>query len=893
MELDLKHPISETLGWIALRGVRTHHLKDLNVSFPKGAITAVTGVSGSGKTSLVVDTLVRASQEIFLEAMQIGLTSTQRGQLVADIDEIDGLLPCLAGLTPRSGLLNEETLAEHVQLLRPLRGLFQKGGRWHCPTCGEEARVTQPQHLVESLIEEQSGEKLVVLAYLQNPVPLDALQISGAVRVEVDDVMYRIEDVTETMWEHAVRRAVVVDRLRVKSEGRNRLREAIDDALNREDGILGLRFDSHLATHSRRPWCQKCACEISTLDPRAFDLSRPESQCMECGGSGWNETIEASDLVEDEGLSILGGAIPLLLHRAFNEEESVLLKFCKRAKIRADRPFESLSKEHRDAVIYGTNDAAFSGVLALLSRHLTSFGNSRTRGLLKSIRQSRSCSTCQATGLSSGFRNYSLDGLSLFAWLKSPVSTVHAWLSNRVDDDSYLAKNASFRLLLKRLRILLDLGLGHLELRRRLDSMSLGERQRALLTPLFSSELSGLVVVFDEPSSGLHPSELDVLWSRIAELRERGNTVVIIEHNPLLIERSDWLVELGPKGGTFGGELLWQGPTMDAPSRQLKDVQFNETKAVIAPSRDKVLRLVDFSRHSIRGLSVELPTGCLLGISGVSGSGKSTLAVDGFGTMLARDGATVTGDLPDSVQIVNNVAGSHVYSTPATYSGTFEVIRKWYAGLPESKVRGYTSGHFSYRTQYGRCELCRGSGFENDEFERYRLVTRPCQRCGGSRYNDQVRSIRYKGASISDVLSMTAKQAYDHFETNVKVTNVLRQFIRLGLDYLPLGLSTSALSFGERQRLSLVRALSRVPDGHCLFIFDEPSRGLHNVDLMYLMRGFELLIESGHTVWLVEHHPTLLAACQWHCVMGPGPGDEGGKVVYRGASWDEARRALL
>ena len=891
MELDLKHPCAEDLGWIQLRGVRTHHLKDLNVRFPKGAITTVTGVSGSGKTSLVVDTLVRASQEIFLEAMQVGLNASQRSQLVADIDEIDGLLPCLAGLTPRNSGSNDQTLAECVQLMRPLRGLFQKSGIWHCPICGDAAQATEPQHLVEALLDGHDGEKLIILAWVREPVGLDTLRSSGVLRVEIDNVMYRIEDVSDSLWENSSRRAIVIDRLRVKVDGRNRLREAVDQAFARESRTLGLRFDSHVETHSRRPWCRRCDQEVTTFEPRAFELSRVESQCCDCRGTGIINTIDSSTVVADDELSILGGAIPLLLHRAFDDEESRLLQFCKKNKIRADRPFKSLSKAHQDAVLYGSKKASFDGVLALFGRHLTTSGSNRTRALLKDVRGSKTCLSCEGTGLSSAFKHYSLDDLSLFDWLKSPVSTVCDWLESRKAVDDALVNEASFRTLHRRLHILRDLGLGHLELRRRLDSMSLGERQRALLTPLFSSELTGLLVVFDEPSSGLHPSEVHVLWSRIAELQKRGNTVVIIEHNPLFAERADWLIELGPKGGAFGGELLWQGPPADAPdpiSNQAPETLGQPDNSSIEAS----IGLVNFSRHSLQNLSVELPLGRLVGISGVSGSGKSTLAIDGFGAMMTRDDGSATGVVPSSIQVVTDIATAHVYSTPATYSGTFEVIRKWYAGLPESKVRGYTAGHFSYRTQYGRCELCRGSGLENDEFERYRLVTRSCHRCDGTRYNDQVRTIRYKGASISDVLSMTAKEAYLHFETNARIAQVLRQFIRLGLDYIPLGLSTSALSFGERQRLSLVRALSKRVEGDSLFIFDEPSRGLHLRDLQDLMRGFELLIEAGHSVWVVEHNPSILAACDWHCVMGPGPGADGGKVVYQGPNWKEAQGSI-
>ena len=889
MVLTEEHPINPESGWITLRGVKTHHLKNIDVAFPKEAISLVTGVSGSGKTSLVVDTLLRASQELFLEAMQIDLSNAQRAQLVANLDSIEGVQPCLAGLTPRYERRRGQSVASVAQLLRPLRGLFQAAGVLLCAKCGTEAEATRIEDLVDETLSKHLGARLVVLARARAETSLESLRLSGVLRVELDDALHRLEEVSEEVWQAASRRYLVVDRIRVKPDGVERLTESLRRAFSESDGVVALRYDDVIESYSRDPWCPKCQIEVASLDATVFDLGNRSSQCETCCGEGVSKTIDPKSIVDDASLSLLEGAIGLLLHRSFRTLETEVLKFCREQKIPADKAFSLLSSSERHKILEGHPETGFMGVPGLFLRLLNERCSARTEQELSEVIIEESCLDCQGTGLSKVLETYRLGAFSLFEWLKRPVSDVLDYVSSELSAELRGTEQGLVESLRTRLMTLDDLGLGHLELRRRLDSMSLGEQQRTCLVPLLSSNLSGLLIVFDEPTTSLHRSEIEPLWSRIEQLREAGNTIVVIEHDRGLWSRADWLVELGPKGGSFGGELLWHGPP---PSDLMDRGRFEAREPVRELEGPKrVLKLRGLSLRNLKDVELEVPQLSLVGISGVSGSGKTTLAIDGLGDHIVHTPELFEGELPEVVRIVRNVTGGHSASTSATYTGLLDPIRKWFASLPESKLRGYTAAYFSYRRAEGRCEACNGSGTENDELERYRIIMRPCRVCDGRRFGHHIEQVRYKGASISDVLKMNARQAFELFEKNRSIANTLEHFIRLGLDYVPLGLRTSSLSFGERQRLTIIRALTKSAHESSLYIFDEPSRGLHDQDIQHLLSGFSLLIEQGHTIVVVEHNELILRECNWHCVLGPGAGAKGGQVVYQGASWAQASAA--
>ena len=835
----------------------------------------------------MIDTLLKASQELFLEAMQIGLSTSQRASLVSDIDSIDGVLPCLAGLAPRKFREQRgQSVASAVQILRPLRGLFQHAGQLLCPTCGRPAQASSTEELVDEVLTEQLGERLVVLARLDDASSFESLREAGVIRVALDGELFRLDEVSEDAWSAATLRSSVIDRIRVKTEGKPRLRESIARAFSSGSGVITLSLEKGDHSYSRDPWCSACEKTIAPADATVFDLGKPASQCGTCQGSGISQKLIESRLVEDGSLSILEGAMPCLLERAFKDIESEVLRFCKGAKIPADKPWEALSSAQTRQIWSGDSSHGFPGLTQLLTHRYTANPSLRTLQSLEVYFEEEPCFSCDGTGLSDVLQTYHLGGYSLFEWLKRPITEVLSSVENELAHGLEPRSNTLREALRTRLRALVDLGLGHLELRRRLDSMSLGERQRTLLVPMFSSRLTGLLIVFDEPTTSLHPSEIDPLWRRIEDLRDAGNTVVLIEHNRRLWPRADWLLELGPRAGEFGGELLWEGPGKDVSSRK------SEAEASAFSGHevrdDRLLKLEHPGLRNVEALSLEVPLGCVVGVSGVSGSGKSTLIVDMLGEALLRNDGNVSGEIPETVRVVRDVISGHRYSTPATFTGILDPIRKWFAGLPESKLRGLTAAHFSYRRREGRCEVCGGSGLENDELERYRVVSRSCRVCDGTRYGNHIVSARYKGFTIADVLNMSVQEAYELFEKNRRIADILEHFIRLGLDYLPLGLSTDSLSFGERQRLTLIRALAKPASASTLYLFDEPGRGLHDEDIRHLIHGFMLLKEQGHSVVVVEHHRGILSRCDWHLVMGPGPGSDGGRVIYSGKSWDEA-----
>ena len=565
--------------------------------------------------------------------MQIGLSTSQRASLVSDIDSIDGVLPCLAGLAPRKFREQRgQSVASAVQILRPLRGLFQQAGELLCPTCGRPAQASSTEELVDEVLTEQLGERLVVLARLDDAASFEALREAGVIRVALDGKLYRLDEVSEDAWSAATLRSSVIDRIRVKKEGKPRLRESIARAFKSGSGVITLSFDKGDRSFSRDPWCSACEKMIAPADATVFDLGKPASQCGTCQGSGISQKLIENRLVEDSSSSILEGAMPCLLERSLKDIESELLRFCKGAKIPADKPWKALSSAQTQLIWSGDSKHGFPGLINLLTRRYTANPSLRTLQSLETYFKEEPCSLCDGTGLSDVLQTYHLGGHSLFEWLKRPITEVLSSVENELTDGLEGRSNTLREALRTRLRALVDLGLGHLELRRRLDSMSLGERQRTLLVPMFSSRLTGLLIVFDEPTTSLHPSEIEPLWKRIEGLRDAGNTVVLIEHNRRLWTRADWLIELGPRAGEYGGEVLWEGPGKDAPSSQSEP----ETSrlSIQAVRTDRLINLQHSGLRNVEALKLEIPVGCVVGVSGVSGSGKSTLVVDMLGEAL-------------------------------------------------------------------------------------------------------------------------------------------------------------------------------------------------------------------------------------------------------------------
>jgi excinuclease ABC subunit A len=936
-----------TQNMIHVVGAREHNLKNINVDIPRDKLVVITGLSGSGKSSLAFDTIFAEGQRRYVES----LSSYARqflGQMdKPDVDYIDGLSPAVSIDQKATSHNPRSTVGTVTEVYDYLRLLFARIGIPHCPTCGREVVKQSAQEIVDSIENLPTGSKILLLAPVVRArkgtyqAVFDEIRKAGFVRCRVDGTVYNLdEEINLDRYKiHTIE--AVVDRLVVDRElgeedqkaARSRLTDSVETCLKVGEGYLTVQNLSvdppQDIVYSEHLSCPEHGLSLAEIEPRTFSFNTPHGACPECQGLGSKLEIDPDLLIPDRERPLNEGAILAMEWNGPREEggyywqmvEAVAKKF----HIDLDAPVRTISPEKLDKILYGTNgetlsihfqgrndrsatyETAFEGVVNNLTRRYRDTQSEYIRAKISEFMNDRPCPMCNGKRLRPEALAVTINSVNIFEVTNWPVNKTLEWITTLSSDGKLLNTRQKaiseriFKEISARLGFLVDVGLDYLTLQRSAGSLSGGEAQRIRLATQIGSRLMGVLYVLDEPSIGLHPRDNDRLLTTLKGLRDLGNTVLVVEHDDETIRTADWIIDLGPGAGIHGGRLIAEGNLQAILDNKdsLTGAYLSGRKKVPLPKErrtgnGKHLVVVGARANNLKDLNVTIPLGKLVCITGVSGSGKSTLMVDILYAALARDlnGAhTQPGEheriegvelLDKVINIDQSPIGRTPRSNPGTYTGMFDEIRQLYAGLSESKMRGYKAGRFSFNVHGGRCEACQGQGQLRIEMQFLPDVYVPCDVCHGARFNRETLQVKFKGLSIADVLDTTVEAGLQLFGVIPGVSNKLKMLNEVGLGYIKIGQSATTLSGGEAQRVKLARELSRRATGKTLYVLDEPSVGLHAADVHKLIEVLQRLVDAGNSVLIIEHNPDIIKVADHIIDLGPDGGDRGGYLVAEG-----------
>ena len=891
-----------TATCIRIRGARENNLRGIDVEIPHHALTVVTGLSGSGKSSLALDTLYAEGQRRYLDGVAPHARRFLERVPRPDVDLIEGLAPAVAVSQRSGGGGARSTVGTSTEVVDHLRLLFARAGEVHCDTCG----IPVPRRTLDDIAAEAGGEGRRVIAFPVDPGtrpgPLRrALTEQGYLRGWHEGEVVDLDDLPAKgpWW-------IVQDR--VAADRRGRLREAVEGAARAGEGRVGIVDPAagSLRALTVGRVCEGCGARYPEPEPVHFSFNSPAGACATCKGFGYDLVFDAAKIVPDPALTLEEGA----LHPFAGKWRSWFLRrleACPRARrIPRDVPWRDLPGADREVLLHGGD--RFPGAVPWLEARARKSYKAGNRFLVKRYRSPERCGACDGTRLGPAGRRVRLAGETLPEWCALSIDA----LAGRVEQ---LSLPAELRRALgpllddlgHRIAVLLRVGVGYLSLDRPVRTLSGGEAQRIELAQALGSRLVDSLYVLDEPTIGLHPRDTERMLAALAALRDGGNTVVVVEHDPEVMRRADWMVELGPGSGRDGGDLVYAGSVEeraagpDSPTRAVLAGRVLPRRSPRTPTG--WLRLRDLRLHNLDGVDADLPLGVLTGVCGVSGSGKSTLVRGVLVPRLERavgegarrvdgpEGRLETDRVPAGVRVVDQTPlGRSARSIPASYVGAWDGIRTLYASLPEARRRGHKPGRYSFNTAGGRCEACRGEGETRIDMDFMADVRLPCEVCGGRRFLPETETVRFRGRSIADVLTLTVDEGIALFDGHPAIQRPLWSLSRVGLGYLGLGQPAATLSGGEAQRLKLVRELGGSRRGQVI-ILDEPTVGLHAAEVDRLLAVLDALVEAGNTVIVIEHHLELLAACDWLVEMGPEGGEQGGRLVAAGPPASLAREA--
>ena len=911
---------------IEVRGARVHNLKSVDVSLPRDRFVVVTGLSGSGKSSLAFDTIYAEGQRRYVESLSAYARQFLEQVEKPDVELIDGLSPAISIDQKTTGSNPRSTVGTVTEVYDYLRLLFANIGVPHCPECDRPITRQSVDRIVEMVLGGPTDERINVLAPIvrgrkgEFRKDLAALRARGFVKVRVDGRLRALEEdiKLERRRNHDI--AVLVDRMVIRAGVERRLRGALELALSLADDIVivnTLRGGDRL--FSRTLACVQCGVSVPEITPRVFSFNSPQGACPACQGLGAVDDFDPVRIVPDGAKSLNEGAVAPWADGDARLIREALSGLSRHFGIDLDTPFERLPRRHRETLLHGPPPSAgragdgrrrrrepfgrdFEGVLPNLQRRWDS-GTWAQQEALEPFRSLQTCPACRGARLRPASRAVRVKGRTIAEYTRLPLAEADAALATvDLSERETLIAGGVLREIRERLRFLTDVGVGYLTLARGAATLSGGEGQRIRLATQIGAALTGVLYVLDEPSIGLHQRDNRRLLATLGRLRDLGNTVVVVEHDEETIRAADYVVDLGPGAGAHGGQVMFQGTPAELlangnPSLTGRYLR-GERRIPVPPARRPALRgelVIRGARaNNLKDVDIAIPLGLFTVITGVSGSGKSTLVNDILYRALARDlyrAAAVPGahrgidgaELVDKViQIDQTAIGRTPRSNPATYTGLFTPIRELFAMLPEARARGYRPGRFSFNVKGGRCEACQGGGVKAIEMHFLPDVYVTCEHCKGRRYNRETLEVRYRGASIADVLELTVDQALPLLENVPPAAGKLRTLQDVGLGYIRLGQSATTLSGGESQRVKLSKELSRRSTGRTVHILDEPTTGLHFEDTRKLLDVLQKLVDLGNTVVVIEHHLDVVKNADRVIDLGPGGGDGGGRVVATG-----------
>ncbi len=921
---------------IIIKGAREHNLKNINVEIPRNKLVVITGLSGSGKSSLAFDTLYAEGQRRYVESLSSYARQFLEQMSKPKVDYIEGLSPAISIEQRKASSNPRSTVATLTEIYDYLRLLFAHIGEPHCYKCGRKIQPQTVESIVDQVMQLPEGSLIQILSPLVRGRKgeyrdlFDQIKRDGYLRVRIDGKIRLLEEdiFLDKNKKHTIE--VVVDRLKVKKGIESRLADSVETATNLSNGLVSITQKTEKEEKeyifSRHFSCPECGISYEEISPRMFSFNSPYGACPVCKGLGTQQTIDPDLVVPDKNKSLREGAIVpweegvgfyRWARTASRYYFRQLASVAQHYKFSLDTPFKDLPSKIQNVILYGSNSeeikfterrggnfydywAPFEGVIPNLERRFRESDSDYVQEeILKYIRETP-CPECGGARLRKESLAVTIRGKSIYDIVKMSVKESEQFFSHlKLSPREELIAGEILKEIKKRLGFMVSVGLDYLTLDRKVGTLSGGEAERIRLATQIGSGLMGVIYILDEPTIGLHQRDNQRLLNTLKELRDLGNAVVVVEHDRSTIEAADYIIDLGPGAGEYGGEVVVSGSLKDVIScpRSLTGKYLKGELKIPLPARRRIprdnqyLEIVGAKEHNLKNINVKIPLGTFVCVTGVSGSGKSTLVEEILYRALAQHfyKSRVKPGKHDCIRGVEHIdkvvvidqspIGRTPRSNPATYTGLFTPIRELFSKMEEARMRGYKQGRFSFNVRWGRCQACKGEGTIKIEMQFLPDVYVPCDVCKGKRYNKETLQIRYKGKNIADVLEMTVEEALDFFRNIPQIKRKLKTLYDVGLGYIQLGQPAPTLSGGEAQRVKLAKELSKKSTGRTLYILDEPTTGLHFADIEKLLNVLNRLVDKGNTVVVIEHHPDVIKVADYVIDLGPEGGDEGGEVV--------------
>ena len=917
----------KSLTQIVVKGARQHNLKDIDISIPRDKLVVITGLSGSGKSSLAFDTIYAEGQRRYVESL-----STYARQFLGlmekpDMDTIEGLSPAISIEQKASARNPRSTVGTVTEIHDYLRLLYAHVGQPVCWKCNDPIEKQSVQQIVDTVYKIKQKTKFYILAPVirskkgQHKNLIKQIQKKGFLRIRVDGIVYKVDDIInlDKNKKHTIE--ILVDRLVVEDSMHERITESVELALKLGEGLIvvhELKGADHIFSENFA--CAKCEVSLEELTPRMFSFNSPFGACKKCEGIGTHMEVNPDLVVPDKNKSLVQGAIVSLGEQPRgNWYGSILKSLSKHLNFSFSTPWIKLDKDTRYELLYGsgkteyqmqyssdrwsgTYSGGWEGAIPNLMRRYKQTKSNGVREWIEQFMSMRDCSDCNGTRLKKESRSVLIDGKNLGEISSLSVKNLQVFFNKiKLSKKEEQIADQILKEINQRLSFLNNVGLGYLSLSRSAATLSGGESQRIRLATQIGSQLMGVLYILDEPSIGLHSRDNARLLSTLKTLRDIGNSIIVVEHDQETMESSDYIIDIGPKAGKLGGEVVFAGEPKEIykSKKSLTGKYLSGQRSIEIPknrrlSKTSSIKLTGAKGNNLKNIDVEFPLGKLISISGVSGSGKSTLINETLYPIITQhinrsrvyplEYSSIEGlkFIDKVIQIDQKPIGRTPRSNPATYTGLFTFVRDLFAKLPDSKIKGYKPGRFSFNVKGGRCESCEGDGIIKIEMNFLPDVYVTCEICNGKRYNRETLEIKYKGKSISDVLNMDVDEAIGFFENIPAVTKKLQTLKDVGLGYIHLGQQATTLSGGEAQRVKLSTELSKMNTRKTLYILDEPTTGLHFEDIRILLKVLQQLVDRGNTVLIIEHNMDVIKSSDWVIDLGPEGGDEGGEIIVCG-----------
>lgn len=919
---------------IVVKGARAHNLKNIDIELPKNKLIVMTGLSGSGKSSLAFDTIYAEGQRRYVESLSAYARQFLGQMDKPDVDTIEGLSPAISIDQKTTSKNPRSTVATVTEIYDYIRLLYARVGKPYCPNHHIEIESQTVQQMVDRIMELETRTKIQLLAPVishrkgSHEKLIEDIGKKGYVRLRIDGEIVDVNEVPELDKNKNHTIEVVVDRLVVKEGIETRLADSIETALELSEGQLTVDvIDGEDLKFSESHACPICGFSIGELEPRMFSFNSPFGACPTCDGLGQKLTVDVDLVVPDKDKTLNEGAIEPWIPTSSDFYPTLLKRVCEVYKINMDKPFKKLTERQRDILLYGSGDKeieftftqrqggtrkrtmVFEGVVPNISRRFHESPSEYTREMMSKYMTELPCETCHGQRLSREALSVYVGGLNIGEVVEYSISQALNYYKNiNLSEQDQAIANQILKEIISRLTFLNNVGLEYLTLNRASGTLSGGEAQRIRLATQIGSRLTGVLYVLDEPSIGLHQRDNDRLINTLKEMRDLGNTLIVVEHDDDTMRAADYLVDIGPGAGEHGGQIVSSG----TPQKVMKDKksltgQYLSGKKRIEvpeyrrPASDRKISIRGARSNNLKGVDVDIPLSIMTVVTGVSGSGKSSLVNEVLYKSLAQkiNKSKVKPGLYDKIEGIDQLdkiididqspIGRTPRSNPATYTGVFDDIRDVFAQTNEAKIRGYQKGRFSFNVKSGRCEACKGDGIIKIEMHFLPDVYVPCEVCDGKRYNRETLEVTYKGKNIADILEMTVEEATQFFENIPKIKRKLQTLVDVGLGYVTLGQQATTLSGGEAQRVKLASELHKRSTGKSIYILDEPTTGLHVDDISRLLKVLNRLVENGDTVVIIEHNLDVIKTADYIIDLGPEGGSGGGTIVATGTPEDIAQ----